>query len=202
MRLTHNLPRMTHLFTIAILAVSLASMANAQTNVAFNFTLKDTSGTSHSLSQYRGKVVVLEFFNPDCPFIKRAHETAELKATIKMAESKGVVWLAINSNQPGRQGASLQSNVDSIKSLNLSFPILLNPDGSVGKAFSATRTPEMVIVGKEGVIIYQGAVDSSGGSRHTKGPVQYWFKRALTEYLAGNPVTNKRTKPWGCSIKY
>ena len=202
MRPPHHLLEAKSLMLIMVSALALTSLANAQPPLAADFTLKDTSGQTHSLRQYRGKVVVLEFFNPECPFIKRAHETETLKATIKMAQSKGIVWLAINANQPGRQGASLKSNVESIKSLNLSFPILLNPTGTVGRAYNATRTPEMVIVGKTGEIVYQGAVDSSGGSRHTKETVKYWFESALRQYLAGSPVTQKRTKPWGCSIKY
>ena len=194
--------KLNHFITLTALVVCLASVAQAQPRLAPNFQLKDTDGKSHSLSMYKGKVVVIEFFNPECPFIKRAHENAAFRATIQEAKDKGVMWLAINSNKKGSQGASLVSNVSGMKTFKLSFPILLNPSGTVGRAYTAARTPEMVIIGRKGEIVYQGAVDSSRGSKHAKTPIRQFFRDALRQYLGGQPVTQARTQAWGCSIKY
>ena len=177
-------------------------MSHAQTATAPDFSLTDLDGRVHTLNQYKGKVVVLEFFNPQCPFIKRAHTNEAFLNTIKSTQAKGVVWLAINANAPGRQGASAEANMSAKKTYGINFPILMNPMGNVGKAYGATRTPEMVVISADGHIIYRGAVDSSGGSKYSKKAITYWLKDAITAHLAGKPVPTAKTKPWGCSVKY
>ena len=189
--------------TLIVLCIWLpVSIAQSDTSTAPDFKLKDTSGKIHTLSQYKGKIVVLEFFNPDCPFIKRAHQNTDFKTLIRKAKAEGVIWLGVNSNAAGKQGAALDRNRKGITALGIEFPILLNPKGDVGKAYNATRTPEVVLIGREGTIEYQGAVDSSGGSNHARQAVQPFLKIALKQYQSGQPVTAKKTKPWGCSIKY
>ena len=189
--------------TLIVLSVWVSvCVAQSETLKAPDFKLKDTSGKIHTLSQYKGKVVVLEFFNPDCPFIKRAHQNPDIKALIRNAKAEGVIWLGVNSNAAGKQGATLERNLKGISALGLEFPILLNPNGDVGKAYNATRTPEVFLIGKEGTIRYRGAVDSSGGSKHATKEVQPFLKTALKQYQSGQPITAKKTKPWGCSIKY
>ena len=186
-------------FTALLMTVGIAT---AQPVIAPDFSLKDTDGQVHQLSDHKGKVVVIEFFNPDCPFIKRAHTNSTFKETIKWSQSQGVVWLAVNANAAGKQGAALETNIAAKQALNVNFPILMNPTGTVGKAYGATRTPEMVIINPKGELVYQGGVDSSGGSSRPKNAVQNWLKTALEQVLAQKPVTPARTKPWGCSVKY
>ena len=178
------------------------SSAQSETLKAPDFELKDTSGKIHTLSQYKGKIVIIEFFNPDCPFIKRAHQSSDIKALISKARAQGVIWLGVNSNAAGKQGAALDRNLNGISALGLDFPILLNPNGDVGKAFNATRTPEVFLIGKNGTIRYRGAVDSSGGSKHAQKGATPFLKNALEQYQLGQPIMVKKTKPWGCSIKY
>jgi peroxiredoxin len=170
--------------------------------MASDFSLTDLDGQMHTLSQYKGKVVVLEFFNPQCPFIKRAHTNDAFLETIKSTQAKGVVWLAVNANAPGRQGSSVEANLAGRKSFGINFPILMNPEGNVGQAYGATRTPEMVVISAEGQIVYRGAVDSSGGSKYSNKTITYWLKDAINAHLAGKPVMTAETKPWGCSVKY
>jgi peroxiredoxin len=197
-----SITRRTVCVGIALCAMMLCTTAYAAPNMAADFSLTDLDGKVHTLSQYKGKVVVLEFFNPDCPFIKRAHTNKGFVETIKSAQAKGVVWLAINSNATGKQGSSVETNEAGRKNLGINFPILLNPRGTVGQAYGATRTPEMVLISAGGEIVYRGGVDSSGGSLKPKSAVTYWLKDALDAHIAGKPVANAVTKPWGCGVKY
>lgn len=183
-------------------SIGLGAESEPKTLMAPDFSLTDLNGKTHSLAQYKGKVVVIEFFNPECPFIKRAHTDAAFLDTIKDTQARGVVWLAINANAPGRQGASMDANLKGKENFGISYPILLNPTGEVGKAYGATRTPEMFVINENGQIVYRGGVDSSGGSRNPKDKVEYWLKNAINAHLGGQIIGNPTTKPWGCSVKY
>jgi peroxiredoxin len=170
-----------------------------------DFTLKDLDGKPVKLSDHKGKLVVLEWFNPDCPFVKAAHTKGSLVATAKKHTDKGVVWLAVNSGAPGKQGAGAERNREAKKGFNLAHPILLDEDGKVGKAYGASNTPHLFVIDKQGRLVYRGAIDNSpdgeGGSPQGGRLINY-VDAALEDVAAGRPVKTPETKPYGCSVKY
>jgi|GEM_PF-73868 len=167
------------------------------------FELKDLTGKAHKLSSFKGKTVVIEWYNPDCPFVVKAHKKGVLIDMAKKMTDKGVVWLAINSGAPGKQGHGVERNKKSLEEYKLSHPILVDEDGKVGKVYEAKTTPHMYIIDKDGVLQYRGALDTSG-----RGPAQgeegykNYTQMALDEVMAGKKVTISETKSWGCSVKY
>jgi peroxiredoxin len=171
-----------------------------------DFTLKDLDGKEVSLASLKGKTVVLEWFNPGCPFVKNSHGKASLKGFAKKATAKGdVVWLTINSAAPGKQGAGAEANREAAKTFGIENPILLDEDGKVGKAYGATNTPHMFVIDPKGTLVYAGAIDNSPdgeGESPEGGKLVNHVEQALAEIAAGKPVTVSRTKAYGCGVKY
>lgn len=169
-----------------------------------DFKLKDTEGKEVSLADLtkQGKIVVLQWFNPDCPFVVMHYEKGA-NTFIELAnkyKDKNVVVLGINSGAKGKQGAGLERNQKAIKDWKINYPILLDESGAVGKSYNAKNTPLTVIIGKDGKIAYYGAIDDGHDG---KGPGKNnYAAKALDEILAGKPVTTAQTKPYGCSVKY
>ncbi len=169
-----------------------------------DFTLTDVFGKSHTLSDYTedGKVVVLEWFNPDCPYVKRHH-----KKHRTMAETAdkfdGVVWLAINSGAKGKQGAGVDRNKRAVKEFDIEYPVLIDDRGEIGHIYGAKTTPDMFIINKEGTLVYAGAIDNDRAGRNIGGSgyVNY-VAQALDQLKKGETVTTSKTKPYGCSVKY
>ena len=167
-----------------------------------DFTLTDTEGNTHALSAYLedGKTVILEWFNPDCPFVQKHHKkTRSMAETSAAASEAGVVWLAINSNAPGKQGNGLERNKKAVDEFEIAYPILLDEKGEVGKAYGAKTTPHMFVI-VEGVIIYAGAIDDRPDAAQL-GQTNY-VRQCLRQLQAGEPVEPATTKPYGCSVKY
>src|SRR2546428_5074573 len=129
-------------------------------NAAPDFSLPDSKGQTHSLSQYKGKYVVLEWFNPECPFVKKHYGSGNMQKLQQEYAGKGVVWLTIDSNAPGTEGNITPEQADKIaKAWNARHTaLLLDPDGKVGRAYGAKNTPNMVIIDPAGKIVYQGAI--------------------------------------------
>jgi peroxiredoxin len=172
-------------------------------DVAPGFTLKDINGVEHSLAQYLadGKIVVLEWFNPDCPFIVKHHKLNKtMNDTYAMLGHKGMVWLAINSGAPGKQGAGLERNQKAYAEYEMSFPLLLDESGSVGRAYGAKTTPHMFIINKDGKVAYAGAIDDDN-SPTVPGKRNHVIT-ALRALFDGREVPEPVTKPYGCSVKY
>lgn len=170
-------------------------------SMAPQFTLTDTDGKEISLSQFAGKVVVLQWFNPGCPFVVKHYNGASTFNDLnKKYSDKGVVFLAINSGAPGKQGAGKDTNVSAKKDWNIGYPVLLDESGKVGKMYGAQRTPEMFIINKDGTLAYHGAIDDDNSAKGI-GKTNYVAK-ALDEILAGKPVSTPTTKPYGCTVKY
>ncbi len=169
------------------------------------FHLPDLAGKTHSLSDYQGKPVVLEWFNPGCPFVKAAHTEGSLVSTAAELEKKGFVYLAINSGGPGKQGHGQEANAAGQKSFGLKHPILLDETGATGKAYGATNTPHIYVIDQKGTLVYAGAVDNSPdgeGKSPEGGTLINYLTQAADELLAGKPITTPSTKAYGCGVKY
>ncbi len=165
-----------------------------------NFTLVDTNGKEHTLSSFQGKIVVIEWFNSECPFVKRQYEKY---TTMKDTSSKfgdKVVWIAINSGAPGKQGHG--KDKQAVESWKLTYPVLNDESGKVGRLYGAKTTPHMFVIDAKGVIQYAGAIDDDPSDSKSYGEKVNFVAQALAELTAGKPVSTKETKPYGCSVKY
>lgn len=166
-----------------------------------DFTLTDLAGQEHTLSSYRGKTVVLEWFNPGCPYVIFSHGQGPLKDQARRTMNDETVWLAINSGAPGKQGHGLDVNRGARAEWRITNPVLLDEEGTVGRAYGAATTPHMYIVDPEGVLRYQGALDNAPRGQASGEPINY-VEAALADLAAGRPVKVANTKPYGCSVKY
>jgi len=185
-----------------LVSVALAAPA-AVGQPAPAFSLAATDGATHSLAQYAGKTVVLEWYNPDCPFVKYAHGPGgPLTAQPTKVTGSGVVWLAINSGAPGKQGADPARNVQSRTEYGITYPVLLDPTGTAGQAYGATNTPQMYVIDAKGTLVYAGALDNAPlGTLEGPAAVNY-VDAALADVAAGRPVATPTKKAYGCSVKY
>ncbi len=176
-----------------------ASVASETASVgapAPDFTLTDTDGNTVALSSYAGKTVVLEWFNPDCPFVKYAHGAkGPLKEQPGRVTSDEVVWLAINSGAPGKQGHGLERNQRARTEFGIDYPVLLDEDGTVGRLYGARTTPHMYVVDTAGTLVFAGALD---GDPMGSGDKNNAVDTCLTDLADGNAVANA----YGCSVKY
>ena len=167
------------------------------------FTLKDLSGETVNLADHKGKVVVLEWFNPGCPFVKQAHEAGgALESMASSWTEKGVVWLAINSGKPGKQGTGIETNDAAQKKWNMAHPVLLDEDGKVGRAYAAKTTPQMVVIDQTGNQVYNGALDNAPFGKIKGDSLTPFTADVIAAVLDGKASPHKRTKPYGCSVKY
>lgn len=170
-----------------------------------DFTLKDLDGKDVQLSSFKGKKVVLEWFNPGCPFVKAAHTKGSLKEAAKKQTANGVVWIAINSSAPGKQGHGADTNKAAAKTWSLDHPILLDESGVVGKAYGATNTPHMMVIDDKGTLVYRGAIDNSPDGEGESAPdnkLVSYVDTALSDLAASRPITTSETKAYGCGVKY
>jgi peroxiredoxin len=170
-----------------------------------DFTLQDLDGKSVSLSQFRGKVVVLEWFNPGCPFVRASHTVGSLKGLADKYTSDGVVWLAVNSGGKGKQGAGIDANREGVTQFGIHYPVLIDDMGKVGQLYGAERTPHMFVVNPEGVLVYRGAIDNSPdgeGQSPAGGKLVNYVDGAIGAIRTGAKVTPEETKAYGCSVKY
>jgi peroxiredoxin len=170
-----------------------------------DFTLTDLDGKSVTLSSFKGKTVVLEWFNPGCPFVRKAHTVGSLKDAPAKAIAKGVVWLAINSSAPGKQGSEVDMNRKVAAEYGMSYPILLDASGRTGRTYGATNTPGMVVIDPLGAIVYRGAIDNSPdaeGQSPTDGKLVNYVDAALEALGSHQAIKTPETKAYGCGVKY
>jgi len=161
-----------------------------------DFELKDEAGKSHKLSDYKGKIVVLEWTNPDCPYVVRHYEAKTMSKTWEKLGEDKIVWLAVDSSNFVKPEASSEwKSKDGFK-----HPVLQDPSGTVGKLYEAKTTPHMYIVDTEGVLRYNGAIDNDPRGKEEK--VTNYVDEAVSALLEGKDVPNSSTKPYGCSVKY
>jgi peroxiredoxin len=197
------------IFLVFVLAVAFATPALAHCGkcgvgeahaehahkMAPDFELTDQNGTVHKLSDYHGKVVVLEWTNPTCPFVVR-HYKADTMTNLAAKYGEDVVWLAIDSsNFVTAESASKWAEAEDIN-----YPILLDASGEVGQMYEAKTTPHMFVIGTEGEVLYDGAIDDDAAGK-SESPTNY-VEAAVASALAGQPVETAQTKPYGCSVKY
>lgn len=169
------------------------------------FRLTDTHGKIHALSDHKGRWVVLEWTNPDCPFVKKHYDSGNMQSLQKAYTDKGVVWLSVCSSAPGKQGHYSPAEWTEIlqKQKASSTALLLDPEGTVGRLYSAKTTPHMYVINPKGLLIYQGAIDDKATTdpEDIKDSKNY-VKAVLDAALAGQAVPVSSTTPYGCSVKY
>ena len=190
------------------LFIAAAGLGLAETEigkVAPNFTLPDTAGKKVSLADFKGKYVVLEWYNPDCPFVGKHYKSGNMQSLQKEFTSKGVVWISIDSSAPGEQGNYPPQQLDAISARvgAARTALLLDPEGKVGRLYEAKTTPDMYIINPSGILVYKGAIDNKRSTdlADVKTATNY-VKAALGEVMTGKPVSTASTQPYGCSVKY
>jgi len=197
---------------IATLAVAAAltvpTTARAAAMVgqpAPDFTLMDSNGAKRSLSDLKGKVVVLEWVNFECPFVGKHYGSGNMQKLQKAYTGKGVVWLSINSSAEGKQGYFAPDKINALMKEKGAAPTayLIDADGAVGRAYGAKTTPHMYVIDAKGSLIYAGGIDDTPSTDQADVPkARNFVSAALDEALAGKPVTTASSTPYGCSVKY
>ncbi len=194
------------LFALPLVLAAAGSQAAATVGQpAPDFTLKNTTGKTVRLSDFKGKHVVLEWTNPGCPFVRKHYDSGNMPGTQKDAMAKEVVWLAVNSTEKASGDYLEPAKLTSWLKERQSVPtaILMDEEGTAGRAYGARTTPHMYIVNPQGQLIYAGGIDSIASAKADDIPrATNYVKAGLAEALAGKPLTAATTRPYGCSIKY
>ncbi len=199
----------TKLLLLALTLISTGALLAAEAPkvgaTAPAFSLPDSKGKTHSLGDFKGKYVVLEWFNPGCPFVQKHYTSNNMQQLQKEFTGKDVVWLTIDSSAEGKEGylTSEGANKQMADWKMKPTALLLDPTGKAGHDYAATNTPHMYVIDPGGKLIYSGAIDdkSTANAEDVKGATNY-VKVALSEAMAGKPVTTSTTRAYGCSIKY
>lgn len=193
----------------AVLGVGMLSVAaSAQVKVgapAPAFTATDSHGQSHSLSEYHGKYVVLEWHNQGCPYTRKHYVSGNMQNLQKEWTAKGVVWFTVISSAPGQQGYITPSDENAYVDKMHAAPtaVLMDSNGKIGHLYNAKTTPQMIVISPDGNLIYDGAIDSKATPDADDIPsADNYVNDALTSAMEGKPVATPFTRPYGCSIKY
>ena len=182
---------------------SAASATIGQT--APNFTLRGADGKKHSLADFKGKYVVLEWTNPQCPFVHKFYDSGTMQALQTKETAKGVAWLRINSSAAGHEGSQTVSDLAAyVKDQHVeATESLLDPDGKVGHTYGARTTPHMFVIDPKGTLIYAGGIDDKPSPDPSDiASAKNYVTTALDEAMSGKPVTVATARPYGCSVKY
>ena len=170
-----------------------------------NFTGVDSNGKTHNLSNFKGKTVVLEWTNHECPFVRKHYESSNMQKLQKTATSDGVVWLSVVSSAPGQQGNVNGQKANQLTKSRNAAPtaVLLDPEGTIGRTYNARTTPHMFVIAPDGKLVYAGALDSLSSSDKTDiSKAQNYVMAALKSVKSGQAVSKPMTQPYGCSVKY
>ncbi len=173
--------------------------------LAPDFVGTDTHGKAVKLSSLRGKTVVLEWTNHQCPYTRKHYDSGNMQGLQKTATAQGVVWLSIISSASGRQGHVSGAKADALTSSRKAAPtaVLLDPKGTIGRLYKARTTPHMFIIDKAGKVAYMGAIDSKPSANPGDiATAKNYVQGALTALMSGKTITPARTSPYGCSVKY
>jgi peroxiredoxin len=190
----------------AVLAAPHAAVSQAVVgSQAPQFTVKDSTGKEISLSSFKGKVVVLEWFNPGCPFVKKFYRNGDMQRFQQELGAKGVAWLTIDSSAPGKSGHLTAAQAETTRTdLGMkSSALLLDESGAIGKSYGARTTPHMFVISADGKVAYAGAIDSeSSTDSDDVAKATNYIVAAVDNLLANKPVEISSTDPYGCSVKY
>tara|TARA_B110000438_G_scaffold125929_1_gene122508 strand:+ start:100 stop:705 length:606 start_codon:yes stop_codon:yes gene_type:complete len=199
---------MQYVVSILLLVFLEISYANAKTEEqAPDFNLLNSYGETVKLSEFKGQTVVLEWTNHECPFVAKHYKTNNMQNTQTAAKEASVVWLSIISSAPGTQGFVTNEEANELTKSRNALPshVLQDPEGFVGKAYGAKTTPHMYLIDKAGILRYQGAIDDAGGRGFMfkdLSQAKNYIISALVELNQGTEITDRVTKPYGCSVKY
>ncbi|HJQ39270.1 MAG TPA: thioredoxin family protein [Thermoanaerobaculia bacterium] len=181
------------------------SPAPAIGQAAPEFKAVDTNGKAHSLSQYRGKWVVLEWLNHGCPYVRKHYDNNVMQALQKKYAAKGVVWLSIVSSAPFKQGHYSNDKANELTKEKGAAPyaVLIDEAGTVGGTYRAMTTPHMFVINPQGTLLYMGGIDDKPNTRASDfKDARPHVDMALQEAMAGKPVSVPTSQPYGCSVKY
>ena len=169
------------------------------------FSVKDQNGQLHELNKYAGKWLVLEWFNKDCPYVRKHYDSGNMQALQKKFTDQEVVWLSVISSAKGKQGFLHAKAVDGVMKDNkmASTSVLLDVDGVMGKAYGAKTTPHMFVINPKGEVVYAGAIDDNDSANpDVIAKSKNLVSEALTAGMSGKPVAVASSKPYGCAVKY
>ena len=199
---------------LIVLAAAAAASAAASTPLtaavdtgrpAPDFAATDSRGRRHTLAEYRGKTVVLEWTNHECPYTAKHYATGNMQALQAAATDRGAIWLTVVSSRPGGQGYVEAAEADRLTQSRSARPtgVVLDPDGRLGRLYGASTTPHMFVIDRAGLLVYMGAIDDRPTASHAsvKGARNY-VREALDALAAGRPIAVASTRPYGCSVKY
>lgn len=193
---------------LTTLLLTLATTAGAALKIgepAPDFTGVDTRGQSHSLSDLRGRTVVLEWTNHDCPYVRKHYESGNMQQQQRDATAQGVVWLSIISSAPGKQGHVTPTQADALSVERSAAPsaVILDASGDIGRLYGARTTPHMYVIDASGTLAYMGGIDSIGSSDPADiARATQYVPAALAAVMRGEAVAQAVTRPYGCSVKY
>ncbi len=191
-------PVLAALFAVCAQAVQVGTPAP-------DFTATDTHGQVHSLSEYKGKFVVLEWHNRECPFTRKHYESGNMQKLQREWTSRGVIWFTVISSAPGQQGYVTADEENAYVERMKAAPtaVLLDPTGKLGHLYGAKTTPHMFVINLDGILIYDGAIDNKPTTDLDDIPgARNYVSEALEEAMAGKSVSVPTTRPYGCSVKY
>lgn len=198
--------KILNLIFVSMLMIPLFVKAEAiPGKAAPAFSGKDAHGKKQTLDTYKGKWVVLEWFNKDCPYVKKHYNSQNMQNLQKEYVQRGVVWLTVNSSAKGKQGFTKPAEALKVAKTNGSAAsaIILDSEGVIGKAYGAKTTPHMYIINPKGQVVYAGGIDDNDSADPAViEKSKNYVKAALDEALAGNEVSIKTSRPYGCSVKY
>jgi peroxiredoxin len=196
------------LFVACGLLAVTAGLSFAETEIgkpAPNFSLPDTNGKTRTLADYKGKYVVLEWYQPDCPFVRKHYRSGNMQSLQKEYTAKGVTWLTIDSSAPGAEGNYPAAKLNEIAAQDSASrtALLLDPSGDVGRLYGAKTTPDMYVIDPKGVLVYKGAIDNKRSTELADiQTATNYVKGALDAVMNGKTVPTTATQPYGCSVKY
>jgi peroxiredoxin len=192
-------------FGVFVTAQNATAASATIGQTAPNFTLQGADGKTHSLADFKGKYIVLEWTNPQCPFVHKFYDSGTMQALQTKETAKGVAWLRINSSAAGHEGFQTVSDLAAyVKDQHVAATeSLLDPDGKVGHTYGARTTPHMFVIDPKGTLIYAGGIDDKPSPDASDiASAKNYVTTALDEAMSGKPVTIATARPYGCSVKY
>jgi peroxiredoxin len=199
-------PRRSLLLGAAALALAPKAFAASELGKpAPAFSATDSNGKAWSLAKLTGKVVVLETTNRDCPYVGKHYRAGNMQAQQREAAARGVIWLTVAASAPGEQGFVTAAEANDTVKRNDAAPaaVLLDPQSKIARAYGATVTPHLYVIDAAGTLVYRGGIDSIPSSNVDDIPMaRQYVRAALDEVLAGKPVSDASTRPYGCTLKY